>query len=67
MAESGVSHGRAMLRIYEPRLRLRLMTRLGEAIASPSSPSLCSFSAEALLLPYLRTYYSRRQWPYWVR
>ena len=32
MAESSVSHARAMLRIYEPRLRLRLMTRLGEAI-----------------------------------
>ena len=32
MAEGGVSHARAMLRIYEPRLRLRLMTRIGEAI-----------------------------------
>lgn len=32
MVEGGVSHTQAMLRIYEPRLRLRLMTRLGEAI-----------------------------------
>ena len=53
MAETGVSHARAMLRIYEPRLRLRLMTRLGEAIGVTVLALSLFFLAEALLLPYL--------------
>ena len=52
MAESGVSHARAMLRIYEPRLRLRLMTRLGEAIGVTVLAFSLFFLADALLLPY---------------
>ena len=53
MAETGVSHARAMLRIYEPRLRLRLMTRLGEAIGVTVLALSLFFLAEALLLPHL--------------
>ena len=52
MAESGVSHARAMLRIYEPRLRLRLMARLGEAIGITVLALALFFLAQALLLPY---------------
>ena len=52
MAESGLSHARAMLRIYEPRLRLRLMTRLGEAIGVTVLALALFFLADALLLPY---------------
>ena len=52
MAESGVSHARAMLRIYEPRLRLRLMARLGEAIGITILALALFFLAQALLLPY---------------
>ena len=52
MAESGVSHARAMLRIYEPRLRLRLMARLGEAIGVAVLALALFFFAKALLLPY---------------
>ena len=52
MAESGVSHARAMLRIYEPRLRLSLMTRLGEAIGVTVLALSLFFLVEALLLPY---------------
>ena len=55
MAESGVSHGRAMLLIYEPRLRLRLMTRLGEAIGVTVLALALFFFAKALLLPYYFT------------
>ena len=52
MAESGISHARSMLRIYEPRLRLRLMARLGEAIGI-TVLALALFSlAKALLLPH---------------
>ena len=52
MAETGVSHAHAMLRIYEPRLRLRLMTRLGEAIGVTVLALSLFFLADALLLPY---------------
>ncbi len=52
LAESGVSHARAMLRIYEPRLRLRLMTRLGEAIGVTVLAFSLFFLADAILLPY---------------
>ena len=52
MAESGVSHARAMLRIYEPRLRLRLMARLGEAIGVIVLALSLFFFTKALLLPY---------------
>ena len=52
MAESSVSHARAMLRIYEPRLRLRLMTRLGEAIGVTVLALSLFFLVETLLLPY---------------
>ncbi len=52
MAESGVSHARAMLRIYESRLRLRLMTRLGETIGVTVLAFSLFFFANALLLPY---------------
>ena len=52
MAESGISHARAMLRIYEPRLRLRLMARLGEAIGITVLALALFFLAQALLLPY---------------
>ena len=52
MAESGVSHARAMLRIYEPRLRLRLMTRIGEAIGVTVLALALFVLAEALLSPY---------------
>ena len=52
MAESGVSHARAMLRIYEPRLRLRLMARLGEAIGVTVLVLSLFFLTKALLLPY---------------
>lgn len=52
MAESGISHARAMLRIYEPRLRLRLMARLGEAIGITVLALALFFLAKALLLPH---------------
>ena len=52
MAESGVSHARPMLRIYEPRLRLRLMIRLGETIGVTGLAFSLFFLADALLLPY---------------
>ena len=52
MAESGVSHARTMLRIYESRLRLRLMTRLGETIGGTVLAFSLFFFANALLLPY---------------
>ena len=52
MAESGVSHARTMLRIYESRLRLRLMTRLGETIGVTVLAFSLFFFADALLLPY---------------
>ncbi|MCY3789738.1 MAG: hemolysin family protein, partial [Gemmatimonadetes bacterium] len=57
MAESGVSHTRAMLRIYEPRLRLRLMTRLGEAIGVTVLALFLFFLVETLLLPYALSSY----------
>ena len=53
MIESGVSHARAMLRIYEPRLRLRLMARLGEAIGVTVLAFSLFFLAQALLVPYI--------------
>ncbi len=53
MIESGVSHARAMLRIYEPRLRLRLMARLGEAIGATVLAFSLFFLAQALLVPYI--------------
>ena len=52
MAEGGVSHVRAMLRIYEPRLRLRLMARLGEAIGITVLALALFVLAQALLLPH---------------
>ena len=52
MAESGVSHARAMLRIYEPRLRLRLMTRIGEAIGVTVLALSLFVLAETLLSLY---------------
>ena len=52
MAETGVSHARAMLRIYEPRLRLRLMARLGEAIGVTVLALSLFYLTKALLLPY---------------
>ncbi len=51
MAESGVSHAYAMLRIYEPRLRLRLMARLGEAIGVIVLALFLFFLSQALTLP----------------
>ncbi len=51
MAESGASHTQAMLRIYEPRLRLRLMARLGEAIGSIVLALSLFFLAQALTFP----------------
>ena len=57
MAESGVSHARAMLRIYEPRLRLRLMARLGEAIGVIALALALFFFTRALLLPYAFSHY----------
>ena len=53
MIESGVSHARAMLRIYEPRPRLRLMARLGEAIGVTVLAFSLFFLAQALLVPYI--------------
>ena len=41
-----------MLRIYEPRLRLGLMTRLGEAIGVTVLAFSLFFLADAILLPY---------------
>ena len=52
MAESRISHARAMLRIYEPRLRLRLMARLGEALGVIVLALALFFFTKALLLPY---------------
>ena len=52
MAEGGVSHARAMLRIYEPRLRLRLMTRIGEAIGVTVLALSLFVLAETLLSLY---------------
>ena len=51
MAESGASHTQAMLRIYEPRLRLRLMARLGEAIGSIVLALSLFFLSQALTFP----------------
>jgi len=52
MAEGGVSHARAMLRIYEPRLRLRLMIRIGEAIGVTVLALSLFVLAETLLSLY---------------
>lgn len=52
MAENGVSHAHTMLRIYEPRLRLRLMTRLGETLGVTVLALALFFLVEALLQPY---------------
>ena len=57
MAENGVSHARAMLRIYEPRLRLRLMTRLGETIGVTVLALALFFLVQALLVPYALSSY----------
>lgn len=46
-----------MLRIYEPRLRLRLMTRLGEAIGVTVLALSLFFLVETLLLPYALSSY----------
>ena len=52
MTESSVSHARAMLRIYEPRLRLRLMARIGEAIGVTVLALALFVLAETFLSPY---------------
>ena len=57
MAENGVSHARTMLRIYEPRLRLRLMTRLGETIGVTVLALALFFLVQALLVPYALSSY----------
>ena len=57
MAENGVSHARAMLRIYEPRMRLRLMTRLGETIGVTVLALALFFLVQALLVPYALSSY----------
>lgn len=57
MAENGVSHARTMLRIYEPRLRLRLMTRLGETIGVTVLALALYFLVQALLVPYALSSY----------
>ena len=57
MAENGVSHAHAMLRIYEPRLRLRLMTRLGETIGVTVLTLALFFLVQALLVPYALSSY----------
>ena len=57
MAENGVSHARTMLRIYEPRLRLRLMTRLGETIGVTVLTLALFFLVQALLAPYALSSY----------
>lgn len=57
MAENGVSHARTMLRIYEPRLRLRLMTRLGETIGVTILTLALFFLVQALLVPYALSSY----------
>ena len=57
MAENGVSHARTMLRIYEPRLRLRLMTRLGETIGVTVLTLALFFLVQALLVPYALSSY----------
>lgn len=51
VAESGVSRARTMLRIYEPRSRLRLMTRFGETIGVTGLTFSLFFFANALLPP----------------
>ncbi len=51
MVESGVSHAHAMLRIYEPRQRLRLMARLGEAIGIITLAFSLFFLAQSLAFP----------------
>ena len=57
MAENGVSHAHTMLRIYEPRLRLRLMTRLGETIGVTVLALALFFLVQALLVPYALSSY----------
>lgn len=57
MAENGVAHARTMLRIYEPRLRLRLMTRLGETIGVTVLALALFFLVQALLVPYALSSY----------
>lgn len=57
MAENGVSHAHTMLRIYEPRLRLRLMTRLGETIGVTVLALALFFFVQALLKPYALSSY----------
>ena len=52
MAEAAVSRSKAMLRIYEPHQRLRLMTRLGEAIGTTGLALALYFLFDALLSPY---------------
>lgn len=58
MAEGGATRSQAMLRIYEPRLRLRLMARLGEAIGITLLALSLFILFHALLAPHaLPAYY----------
>lgn len=52
MAEAGVARANAMLRIYEPHQRLRLMARLGETISITGLSLALYFLFDALLSPY---------------
>ena len=53
MVESGIDRSKAMLRIYEPHQRLRLMARLGEAIGTTGLALALYFFFDALLSPYV--------------
>lgn len=52
MVEGGVARSQAMLSIYEPHQRLRLMARLGETIGTTALALELYFLFGALLAPY---------------
>ena len=57
LAELGLARAQAMLRIYEPHQRLRLMVRLGESIGTTALTLTLYFLLGALAAPYaLPTY-----------
>jgi len=53
MADGGVARSKAMLSIYEPHQRLRLMARLGEAIGTTGLALALYFLFDALLAPHM--------------
>lgn len=53
LAENGTLHGSLMLRVYEPRQRLRLMTRIGTAAGIVGLSLSAMHLVDALFQPYV--------------